>query len=96
VLLAVARISGETAPLLFTALGNSSWSNDTLQLGKNFSISYPAMDAPMASLPKVIFDFAGSADDGLHKLAWTGALIITFAVLTMSILARLFESQKES
>ncbi|HTW33827.1 MAG TPA: phosphate ABC transporter permease PstA [Rhizomicrobium sp.] len=95
VLLAVARISGETAPLLFTALGNLGWSNDTLSIGKNLSISYPAMDAPMASLPKVIFDFAGSADDGLHKLAWTGALIITFAVLTLSIVARVFESQRE-
>jgi phosphate transport system permease protein len=82
VLLAVARISGETAPLIFTAFGNTQWSTDLSQ--------------PMASLPKVIFDFAGSADDYLHKLAWTGALIITFAVLTMSILARLFESQRES
>lgn len=95
VLLAVARISGETAPLLFTALGNSGWSSDTLTLAKNVSISYPAMGAPMASLPKVIFDFAGSADDGLHQLAWTGALIITAAVLTLSIVARIFESKRD-
>jgi phosphate transport system permease protein len=96
ILLAVARISGEAAPLLFTALGNTGWSSNTLRLGKNLSVNYPAMNAPIASLPKVIFDFAGSADDGLHRLAWTGALIITFAVLTMSIVARLFESQRES
>jgi phosphate transport system permease protein len=95
VLLAVARISGETAPLLFTTLGNSGWSSNTLKLGKNLSLNYPAMDSPMASLPKVIYDFASSADDGLHQLAWTGALIITFAVLTLSIVARVFESQRE-
>ncbi len=95
ILLAVARISGETAPLLFTALGNSSWSTDTWTVAKNVTISVPAMDSPMASLPKVIFDFAGSADDGLHKLAWTGALLITFAVLSLSILARIFESRRE-
>jgi phosphate transport system permease protein len=95
VLLAVARISGETAPLLFTALGNSSWSTDTWTVAKNVTINVPAMDAPMASLPKVIFDFAGSADDGLHQLAWTGALLITFAVLSLSILARVFESRRE-
>jgi phosphate transport system permease protein len=94
VLLAVARISGETAPLLFTALGNSTWSNDTLTVGKT-TISYPAMDAPMASLPKVIFDFAQSADDGLHQLAWTGALLITLAVLTLSVVARVFGSERE-
>jgi phosphate transport system permease protein len=95
VLLAVARISGETAPLLFTALGNSGWSWDRLTVAKGATISYPAMDAPMASLPKVIFDFAASADDGQHRLAWTGALIITFAVLTLSIIARIFESRRE-
>jgi phosphate transport system permease protein len=95
VLLAVARISGETAPLLFTALGNSGWSSNTVALGKNLSVNYPAMDSPMASLPKVIFDFAASADDGLHQLAWTGALIITFAVLTLSIVARVFGSERE-
>jgi phosphate transport system permease protein len=95
VLLAVARISGETAPLLFTALGNTGWSSNTLKLGKNLAINYPAMDSPMASLPKVIYDFASSADDGLHQLAWTGALIITFAVLTLSIVARVFGSERE-
>ena len=81
VLLAVARISGETAPLLFTAFGNNFWSTD--------------LNAPMASLPQVIFNFAMSPDDGLNRLAWAGALIITFAVLTLSILARVFESQRE-
>ena len=95
VLLAVARISGETAPLLFTALGNNGWSNNTLSLGKTLTVNYPAMNSPMASLPKVIYDFASSADDGLHKLAWTGALIITFAVLTLSIVARVFGSERE-
>ncbi|HUO92346.1 MAG TPA: phosphate ABC transporter permease PstA [Rhizomicrobium sp.] len=95
VLLAVARISGETAPLLFTALGNNGWSSNTLALGKNLSINYPAMNSPMASLPLVIFNFASSADDNQHRLAWTGALIITFAVLTLSIVARIFGSEKE-
>jgi phosphate transport system permease protein len=80
---------------LFTALGNSSWSSDTWTLAKNVTVSVPAMDSPMASLPKVIFDFAGSADDGLHRLAWTGALLITFAVLTLSVLARVFESRRQ-
>jgi phosphate transport system permease protein len=81
VLLAVARISGETAPLLFTALGNNNWSTDPT--------------SPMASLPVVIFQFAGSPYDDWHRLAWGGALLITFAVLTLSILARIFESQRE-
>jgi phosphate transport system permease protein len=81
VLLAIARISGETAPLLFTALGNNLWSTD--------------LNAPMASLPQVIFNFAQSPYDDWHRLAWAGALIITFAVLTLSILARVFESQRE-
>ena len=82
VLLAVARISGETAPLLFTALNNQFWSTD--------------MNAPMASLPAVIFQFALSPYDDWHRLAWAGALIITFTVLALSIIARLFESQRES
>jgi phosphate transport system permease protein len=82
VLLAIARISGETAPLLFTALGNPYWSTD--------------LTAPMASLPKVIFDFAQSPYDDWHRLAWAGALLITIAVLTLSILARVFESQRNS
>jgi phosphate transport system permease protein len=74
VLLAVARISGETAPLLFTALNNQFWSTD--------------LNAPIASLPTVIFQFALSPYDEWQKLAWTGALIITFAVLALSIGAR--------
>jgi phosphate transport system permease protein len=74
VLLAIARISGETAPLLFTALNNQFWSTN--------------LNAPMASLPAVIFQFALSPYAEWQKLAWTGALIITFAVLTLSIVAR--------
>jgi phosphate transport system permease protein len=74
VLLAVARISGETAPLLFTALNNQFWSLD--------------LNAPMASLPAVIFQFALSPYADWQKLAWTGALIITFVVLALSIVAR--------
>jgi phosphate transport system permease protein len=81
ILLAVARISGETAPLLFTAFGNNFWSTD--------------LNAPMASLPQIIFNFAQSPYDDWHRLAWAGALIITFAVLTLSILARVFESKRE-
>jgi phosphate transport system permease protein len=76
VLLAVARISGETAPLLFTALNNQFWSLD--------------LNAPMASLPVVIFQFALSPYKDWQQLAWTGALIITFAVLALSITARTF------
>jgi phosphate transport system permease protein len=74
VLLAVARISGETAPLLFTSLNNQFFSSD--------------LNAPMASLPAVIFQFALSPYAEWQSLAWTGALIITAAVLVMSILAR--------
>jgi phosphate transport system permease protein len=74
VLLAVARISGETAPLLFTSLNNQFWSTD--------------LNAPMASLPVVIFQFALSPYKDWQSLAWTGALIITLAVLTLSITAR--------
>ena len=74
VLLAVARISGETAPLLFTALNNQFWSVDLTQ--------------PMSSLPAVIFQFALSPYKEWQPLAWTGALIITLAVLTLSIAAR--------
>jgi phosphate transport system permease protein len=80
VLLAVARISGETAPLLFTALNNQFWSSD---LGQ-----------PMASLPAVIFQFAMSPYDDWHRLAWAGALLITFTVLALSIAARLLESKR--
>ena len=74
VLLAIARVSGETAPLLFTALNNQFWSTD--------------LNAPMASLPVVIFQFALSPYADWQQLAWTGALIITFAVLALSISAR--------
>ena len=74
VLLAVARISGETAPLLFTALNNQFWSTN--------------LNAPMASLPVVIFQFALSPYKDWQALAWTGALIITLAVLALSITAR--------
>jgi phosphate transport system permease protein len=74
VLLAVARVSGETAPLLFTALNNQFWSTN--------------LDAPMSSLPVVIFQFALSPYADWQKLAWTGALIITFTVLALSIGAR--------
>jgi phosphate transport system permease protein len=74
VLLAVARISGETAPLLFTALNNQFWSVN--------------LNAPMPSLPVVIFQFALSPYEDWQRLAWTGALIITAAVLSLSVLAR--------
>jgi phosphate transport system permease protein len=82
VLLAIARISGETAPLLFTAFGNNFWSRD--------------MSNPMASLPVVIFNFAMSPYAGWHRLAWAGALLITITVLALSIGARLLESSKRS
>ncbi len=83
VLLAVARISGETAPLLFTALNNQFWSSN--------------MNAPVASLPVVIFQFALSPYKDWQSLAWTGALIITLAVLALSITARaLTTSRKQS
>lgn len=83
VLLAIARISGETAPLLFTSLNNQFWSVD--------------MNAPMASLPIVIFQFALSPYEDWQRLAWTGALIITLTVLALSITARALTSpRKES
>jgi phosphate transport system permease protein len=74
ILLAVARISGETAPLLFTALNNQFFSTD--------------MNAPMANLPVVIFQFAMSPYDNWRELAWGGALLITFSVLALNIMAR--------
>ena len=80
VLLAVARISGETAPLLFTALNNQFFSLD--------------MNAPMPSLPVVIFQFALSPYEEWQKLAWTGALLITVTVLALSILARSLTARK--
>ncbi len=85
ILLAVARISGETAPLLFTALGNSGWSWDA-----------NAMNQPMASLPAVIYTFATGPYEDQHALAWAGALLITATVLVLSILARLLENKKRT
>ena len=83
VLLAVARISGETAPLLFTSLNNQFWSTN--------------LNAPISSLPVVIFQFALSPYKDWQALAWTGALIITMAVLALSITARaLVPSGKQS
>jgi phosphate transport system permease protein len=80
ILLAVARISGETAPLLFTALNNQFFSLD--------------MNAPMPSLPVVIFQFALSPYEEWQKLAWTGALLITVTVLALSIFARSLTARK--
>ena len=82
VLLAVARISGETAPLLFTALNNQFWSLN--------------LNAPVASLPVIIFQFALSPYADWQKLAWTGALIITLAVLALSIIARFLSAQRKT
>jgi phosphate transport system permease protein len=82
VLLAIARISGETAPLLFTSLNNQFWSVN--------------LNAPMPSLPVVIFQFALSPYKDWQKLAWTGALIITLSVLTLSIIARLLAARSRS
>jgi phosphate transport system permease protein len=80
ILLAVARISGETAPLLFTALNNQFFSAN--------------MNAPMANLPVVIFQFAMSPYEDWQKLAWAGALLITLTVLGLNILARVLFRQK--
>ena len=82
VLLAVARISGETAPLLFTALNNQFWNSN--------------MQQPMANLPVVIFQFAMSPYDDWQRLAWAGALLITASVLTLNILARVLFRQSAS
>jgi phosphate transport system permease protein len=82
VLLAIARISGETAPLLFTALNNQFWSVN--------------LNAPMASLPVVIFQFALSPYRDWQQLAWTGALLITVAVLALSIIARVLAGSRKS
>jgi phosphate transport system permease protein len=79
-LLAVARISGETAPLLFTALNNQFFSTD--------------MSSPMANLPVVIFQFAMSPYENWIRLAWAGALVITLTVLLLNILARVFFRDK--
>ena len=79
ILLAVARIAGETAPLLFTSLGNLNWSL--------------SLDKPMASLPVTIYQYAGSAFEDWVQLAWVGALLITFGVLAINIAARLLLSR---
>jgi len=79
VLLAVARISGETAPLLFTSLNNQFWTTD--------------LNAPMANLPVVIFQFAMSPYNDWQELAWAGALLITLAVLVLNIMARVLFRQ---
>lgn len=82
ILLAVARISGETAPLLFTALNNQFWTSN--------------MNQPMSNLPVVIFQFAMSPYADWQQLAWAGAMLITFSVLTLNILARVFFRQQSS
>ena len=80
ILLAIARIAGETAPLLFTALNNQFWSSD--------------MNKPMANLPVVIFQFAMSPYEDWHRLAWGGAALITLLVLGINIAARALFSRK--
>jgi phosphate transport system permease protein len=80
ILLAVARISGETAPLLFTALNNQFWTSDLSQ--------------PMASLPVIIFKFAMSPYENWQQLAWAGVFLITLAVLGLNILARVLTRNK--
>jgi phosphate transport system permease protein len=81
VLLAVARISGETAPLLFTALSNQFWTSD--------------LSEPMASLPVTIFKFAMSPYENWQKLAWAGVLLITVGVLVLNVIARTFLRNKQ-
>ena len=76
VLLATARIAGETAPLLFTALNNNFWFNPTLMGG-------------VSNLPVMIFQFALSPYENWRELAWAGALIITMSILALSVVARL-------
>jgi phosphate transport system permease protein len=80
ILLAVARIAGETAPLLFTALSNQFWNSD--------------LSKPMASLPVTIFKFAMSPYENWQHLAWAGVFLITVAVLGLNILARVLTRQK--
>jgi phosphate transport system permease protein len=80
VLLAVARVSGETAPLLFTALNNQFWSTD--------------LNAPMSNMPVVIFQFAMSPYEDWQRLAWGGALLITLSVLSLNVFARVLVSTK--
>jgi phosphate transport system permease protein len=74
ILLALARISGETAPLLFTALNNQYWTGD--------------LNSPMASVPVVIFQYAMSPYESWHALAWAGAFVVTVFVLLLSVLSR--------
>ncbi|SET52564.1 phosphate ABC transporter permease PstA [Thorsellia anophelis] len=81
ILLAIARIAGETAPLLFTALSNLFWSTD--------------LSSPIASLPATIFKFAMSPYENWQALAWTGVLIITLMVLLLNILARVIFAKKQ-
>ncbi|WP_454696740.1 phosphate ABC transporter permease PstA [Achromobacter aegrifaciens] len=81
VLLALARISGETAPLLFTALNNQYWNAD--------------LSAPMASVPAVIFQYAMSPYDSWHALAWAGAFVVTMFVLLLSLLSRAILSRNK-
>jgi phosphate transport system permease protein len=80
ILLAIARMTGETAPLIFTALGNSLFVVDPR--------------GPMSSLPLIIYEFARSPYAEQQRLAWTGALIVTLAVLILSILARVLSSSR--
>ncbi|CAN5275372.1 phosphate ABC transporter permease PstA [soil metagenome] len=80
ILLAIARISGETAPLLFTALNNQFWSMN--------------MNQPLSSIPVVIFQYAMSPYEDWHQLAWTGALLITLWVLSLNIIVRVVFKQK--
>jgi phosphate transport system permease protein len=81
-LLGLARISGETAPLLFTALNNQFWSAD--------------LGAPLANVPVVIFQYAMSPYDAWHSLAWAGALVLTLFVLTLSLLVRFVARRRAS
>ena len=81
VLLAIARISGETAPLLFTALNNQFWTSN--------------LNDPMASLPVTIFKFAMSPYENWQQLAWAGVLLITITVLGLNILARVLTRHKD-
>jgi phosphate transport system permease protein len=80
-LLAVARISGETAPLMFTSMNSQWWSTD--------------LNGWMPNLPMTIFQLANDADEDFHRLAWAGAVLITLAVLALSVLARVLERQTE-
>ena len=82
ILLAVARVSGETAPLLFTALGNQFWSRDISQ--------------PMAALPLQIFSFAIAPYEDWHKLAWAGALVLVTVMFVLSLTARFFGRSRHS